>query len=340
MSTAEGDQLIRKAQSLISSASKGGLFDWGSKDDKYEDAAEKYKEAGAAYRMTSNLIKAAQAYEEASKIYDSKLNQKFNKASALKEAAKCYQEDDLDAAIRCLQASIDTSESAGNSRRAAEDISSDSLGLGRLLERQAREIQSMGIPPEPPKFLIDEKNEAYENPKWKPWLEEVHQHWMKAIQAWNKAAGIYNTEVTSQLGNKCRDAIGRIYATLPVHPNYHGALAVFDVSAKKFAHDDKKRLFIPQYLFSEGLCVVAIGDSIRTENTFKEFQQLVPDFFLNREGQFLKTIASALEAKDPEAIDLAKKNIWRTTLPEWQNTVVEKIKADATPDPLAETDYT
>jgi hypothetical protein len=40
------DRLLSEANAKLSSASKGGFFSFGPKSDKYEEAADKFRDAG------------------------------------------------------------------------------------------------------------------------------------------------------------------------------------------------------------------------------------------------------------------------------------------------------
>lgn len=116
------------------------------------------------------MDQAGAAYTRAANIYKNNLEaQDFNAAAALREAAKCYRVGHLGKSIIALENAVNISDKK-NRRRAAEDITSDSLGLARLQERASQEAKTE---------------------------EEQTKYMEKAIESWRRASKIYEGEGTS-----------------------------------------------------------------------------------------------------------------------------------------------
>ncbi len=65
------------------------IFGFG-KQQKYEDAAENYTNAGNAYKLASDFPNAAKAFIKCSQVWE-QTSEKFNITNALVEAGQCYK---------------------------------------------------------------------------------------------------------------------------------------------------------------------------------------------------------------------------------------------------------
>ncbi|KAI5285784.1 vesicular-fusion protein S17 [Ascosphaera acerosa] len=121
--------LLDKAEKALQSASGG--FSWfGSKTDKYENAADLYQQAGNAFRLQKMNKEAGQAFERAAAIHQNNLNEPDDAAQQYIEAFKVYRKSDPEDAARVIQGAIQHYTSKGNFRRAA----SYQQNLGELYE--------------------------------------------------------------------------------------------------------------------------------------------------------------------------------------------------------------
>ncbi|CAD6592535.1 MAG: vesicular-fusion protein S17 [Alectoria sarmentosa] len=111
-------QLLAQADKAYSSADSG--FSWfGSRTEKYENAAELYISAAGAYRLQQAGQEAGMAYEKAANIQGTKLSEPDDMANTLQDAFKAYRKTCPEDAARCLSQAIDHYVSKGNIRRAA-----------------------------------------------------------------------------------------------------------------------------------------------------------------------------------------------------------------------------
>ncbi|KAI5289353.1 vesicular-fusion protein S17 [Ascosphaera aggregata] len=117
------------ADKALQSASGG--FNWfGSKVEKYENAADLYQQAANAFRVQKMNKEAGQTFEKAASVHRDNLNEPDDAAQQLIEAFKVYRKSDPEDAARVLQGAILHYTSKGNFRRAA----SYQQNLGEIYE--------------------------------------------------------------------------------------------------------------------------------------------------------------------------------------------------------------
>ncbi|KAK4228952.1 putative vesicular-fusion protein sec17 [Podospora fimiseda] len=111
--------LEEKARKALQNASGGFSFFGGGKEDKLQNAAELFVQAGNAYKMEKLNKEAGKAFEQAAKIHREKLNEPDDAANIMVDAFKVYRKDDPEAAVRCINDAINRYTAKGNYRRAA-----------------------------------------------------------------------------------------------------------------------------------------------------------------------------------------------------------------------------
>ncbi|OLL22304.1 putative vesicular-fusion protein sec17 [Neolecta irregularis DAH-3] len=111
-------ELLAKADKKAASADGGwSLFGGGS--NKYEDAAELYKDAANGFRLANLGREAGQALEKATNM-QLKSGEKDDAANTLIDAFKCYRKTDPEDAIRVLEQAVVIFTQRGGFRRAAQ----------------------------------------------------------------------------------------------------------------------------------------------------------------------------------------------------------------------------
>lgn len=109
-----------RAQADKAASSAGAGFGWfGSKTDKYENAASLYTQAANGYRIQKNGKEAGQCFELAARIHGDKLNEPNDMAQAYIDAAKAYRQTDPEDSARAMSLAVDHYLRSGNFRRAA-----------------------------------------------------------------------------------------------------------------------------------------------------------------------------------------------------------------------------
>jgi len=311
----EADKLVRQAESLRASAGKsGGFFSWASssKEEKQDEVIDKYREAAALYRKAKELEKAGVCFERVASVFEEKgKDYVVSVVQALKDAAKVYHVDNLPKAISCLEKVILLYETKveGGPRKAADVISSDSLGLASFLERSSLEAKT----PE----------------ERRQWLD-------KAVAAWYKASEVYKTENTAPSLMKAQNNIGRLEVG---RGNYRKAFEAFNVNVEICQKaTDGKKLYLAAYQGNAGLCLLAENveaDSDARELIFSDWGVFAEssDISITREGRFLRAVFDAEKEGKKDEIDLAVKNIWLTKLDPWQKACVAQVKERITDEP-------
>ncbi|QPG94576.1 hypothetical protein C2857_006413 [Epichloe festucae Fl1] len=110
--------LLQKAEKTLSSAGSGFSF-FGGREDKYQNAADLFTQAGNAFKMQNQNVEAGKAFEQAAHVQTSKLDEPDDAANSLVDAFKAYRKDAPSDAVRCLKVAVDRYCSKGNFRRAA-----------------------------------------------------------------------------------------------------------------------------------------------------------------------------------------------------------------------------
>ncbi|GAB0134234.1 hypothetical protein EsDP_00002614 [Epichloe bromicola] len=110
--------LLQKAEKTLSSAGSGFSF-FGGREDKYQNAADLFTQAGNAFKMQNQNVEAGKAFEQAAQVQTSKLDEPDDAANSLVDAFKAYRKDAPSDAVRCLKVAVDRYCSKGNFRRAA-----------------------------------------------------------------------------------------------------------------------------------------------------------------------------------------------------------------------------
>jgi alpha-soluble NSF attachment protein len=114
------DRLYSEANAKLN-AKGGGFFGFGaSKTERYEEAADKFRDAGNMYRQTRDMQNSGKAFERAAEVHERYLGDPLESAKLLQDAFKSYKEASPADAVRCLLRSSQLYVSKGNFRRAAD----------------------------------------------------------------------------------------------------------------------------------------------------------------------------------------------------------------------------
>ncbi|KAK3304509.1 soluble NSF attachment protein [Chaetomium strumarium] len=178
--------LEEKAKKTLQSAS-GGFSFFSNKEDKYQNAAELYIQAGNAYRLEKMNREAGQAFEQAAKIHREKLNEPDDAANIMVDAFKVYKKEYPNDAVRCIKAAIERYQAKGNFRRAATHLEN----VAELLEVEVGDRkQAMEFYRQAAHWYEEDGAKALAN---KLWLKEadiaaLEGDYYKAVQNFEKVA--------------------------------------------------------------------------------------------------------------------------------------------------------
>lgn len=151
-------QLLAQADKAYSGAGSGFSF-FGSRTEKYENAAELYIKAASAYRAKRAMREAGMAYEKAATIQGTKLSEPDDMANTLQDAFKVYREQHADDAARCLSQAIEHYVSKGNYRRAA----TQKQILAELYEKNGDRVNARSTFAEAAQWFEDDNASALAN---------------------------------------------------------------------------------------------------------------------------------------------------------------------------------
>ncbi|KAG8465843.1 hypothetical protein KFE25_005413 [Diacronema lutheri] len=103
----------------------------GSKDAKYEDAAELYQKAGNAFKVSKNFQEAGDAFKNAAGCFQ-KISSQHEAATAFQEAGNAYKKVDSAQAVAMLQLTIDILSDLGRFSQVAKHHKD----IGEMLEAE------------------------------------------------------------------------------------------------------------------------------------------------------------------------------------------------------------
>jgi len=184
--------LLQKADKLLASAS-GGFSFFSNKQDKIQDAADTYQQAGNAFRLQKDNLEAGKAFEKAAAVFKDRLNEPSDAANCYLEAFKVFRKDDPRKAVDVLQNSISHYCNSGSWRRAATHMENK----GEVLENELGDKKgAMGCYEEAATWYEGDNASALANKLWLKVadLAALEGDYYKAIDNYEKVAD-------SSLGN-------------------------------------------------------------------------------------------------------------------------------------------
>jgi alpha-soluble NSF attachment protein len=144
MDTSSAERLLAEANAKLASASKSGGFfsslSGSSKQEKYEEASDLFKDAANAFRAVRDLPRSGAAFERAAEVCQ-KHGDPNEAARYYTDAFKSYKEVAPNDAVRCIGKSVQLYSQKGNFRRAA-DLQSELSEMFERLEDLPRALQA------------------------------------------------------------------------------------------------------------------------------------------------------------------------------------------------------
>jgi alpha-soluble NSF attachment protein len=104
--------------------------------------------------------------------------------------------------------------------------------------------------------------------------------------------------------------------------DYHKSIELYEKVAKVSVANQLMKYSVKDYLLKSGICLLAAGDMVTTNQALEKYRELDPPFTSTREHQLLVDLAETVEAGDPEAFadklfqydQVSKLDKWKTTL--------------------------
>jgi alpha-soluble NSF attachment protein len=104
--------------------------------------------------------------------------------------------------------------------------------------------------------------------------------------------------------------------------DYHKSIELYEKVATVSVANQLMKYSVKDYLLKSGICLLAAGDMVTTNQALEKYRELDPPFTSTREHQLLVDLTQTVEAGDPEAFadklfqydQVSKLDKWKTSL--------------------------
>lgn len=275
------------------------MADQTARGDDFEKRAEKKlsgwsifgsktDEAVDFYEKAANCFKLAKNWERAGSVY-TKLANCHLKLDSKHEAASAY----VDAANCHKKYSM--TEAALSLDQAVNLF----LEIGRL-NMAARYCKELGE------------------------LYEQEQNIEKAMDYFERAADLFQSEEVTTSANQCKQKVAQFAAQLEEYPK---AIEIFEAIARHSINNNLLKYSVKGILLNAGICQLCRGDVVGITNALERYQELDPSFSGTREYKFLADLAAAIDEEDVgKFTDSIKEFDSMTRLDPWKTTLLLRAK--------------
>uniref|UniRef100_B3TM20 Alpha-soluble NSF attachment protein n=1 Tax=Elaeis guineensis var. tenera TaxID=51953 RepID=B3TM20_ELAGV len=248
----------------------------------------KYEDAADLYDKAANCFKLGKKWDRAGAIYI-KLANCHLKLASKHEAASAY----VDAANCYKKISV---QDAAQSLNQAVNLF---LEIGRL-NMAARYCKELGE------------------------LYEQEQDFEKAMDYFERAADLFESEEVTTSANQCKQKIAQFAAQLEQYPK---ATEIFEAIARKSMNNNLLKYSVKGILLNAGICQLCRGDLVAITNSLERYQELDPTFSGTREYKLLADLAASVEEEDVgKFTDVIKEYDSMTRLDPWKTTLLLRAK--------------
>ncbi|XP_078439905.1 alpha-soluble NSF attachment protein 2 [Wolffia australiana] len=270
------------------------MADHLAKGEEFEKKAEKklagwglfgskYEDAAELLDRAANSYKLAKSWDKAGTAY-TKLANIHIKLDSKHEAASAF----VDAA-NCYK-----KVSSQDAARCLDQAVNFLLEIGRL-NMAAKHCKDLG--------------EVY----------EAEQNFEKAIDFYERAADLYQSEESTTSANQCKQKVAELSAQLEQYPK---AIEIYEAIARHSLNNNLLKYSVKGYLLNAGLCQLCRGDVVAITNALERYQDLDPTFSGTREFKLLTDLAAAVDEEDvgkftavvAEFDSMTRLDPWKTTL--------------------------
>ncbi|KAJ0968733.1 hypothetical protein J5N97_021610 [Dioscorea zingiberensis] len=275
------------------------MADQEARGDEFEKKAEKkltgwgffgskYDDAADLFDKAANCFKLAKNWERAASAYN-KLANCHLKLESKHEAASAY----VDAA-NCYK-KISAQDAAESLNQAVNLF----LEIGRL-NMAARYCKELG--------------EIYEQ----------EQNFDKAIDYFERAADLFQSEEVTTSANQCKQKVAQFAAHLEQYPK---AIEIFEAIARHSMNNSLLKYSVKGLLLNAGICQLCRGDVVAITNALERYQDLDPTFSGSREYKLLADLAASMDEEDVgKFTDAIKEFDSMTRLDPWKTTLLLRAK--------------
>ena len=270
------------------------MADQTAKGEDFERKAEKklagwgifgskYDDAADLFDKAANCFKLAKNWDKAGSVYI-KLADVQLKLDSKHEAAGAY----VDAANCYKKISV---QDAAQSLNQAVNLF---LEIGRL-NMAARYCKELG--------------EIYEQ----------EQNLEKAIDYFERAADLFQSEEVTTSANQCKQKVAQFSAQLEQYPK---AIQIYEAIAQHSINNSLLKYGVKGILLNAGICQLCKADVVAITNALERYQEIDPTFSGTREYKLLSELAEAMDEGDvakftnslQEYDSMTRLDPWKTTL--------------------------
>ncbi|KAK4766269.1 hypothetical protein SAY87_007911 [Trapa incisa] len=169
-------------------------------------------------------------------------------------------------------------------------------------------------------------------------LNESDQNIEGAIDNFERAAELFESEEVTTSANQCKQKVAQFAAQLE---QYQKAIEIYEAIAKHSLNNNLLKYGAKGHLLNAGICQLCKGDVVAITNALDRYQDLDPTFAGTREYRLLKDVASAMDEEDVEKFtDAVKEFDSMTPLDSWKTTLLLRVKEKLKAKELEEDDLT
>lgn len=275
------------------------MADQTAKGEEFEKKAEKklagwgifgskYDDAAELFDKAANCFKLAKNWDRAGSVYI-KLANCHLKLDSKHEAASAY----VDAANCYKKISVqDASQSLSQAVKLF-------LEIGRL-NMAARYCKELGE------------------------LNEQEQNLEKAMDYFEQAADLFQSEEVTTSANQCKQKVAQFAAQLEQYPK---AIEIYEAIARHSINNALLKYGVKGFLLNAGICQLCKNDVVAVTNALERYQELDPTFSGTREYKLLADLADSMDEGDVVKFTNALQEYdSMTRLDPWKTTLLLRVK--------------
>eukprot|EP01086_Lenisia_limosa_P015974 TRINITY_DN5478_c0_g1_i1.p1 TRINITY_DN5478_c0_g1~~TRINITY_DN5478_c0_g1_i1.p1 ORF type:complete len:319 (+),score=94.72 TRINITY_DN5478_c0_g1_i1:102-959(+) len=254
----------------------------------FSNKEAKNEEAAELYQRAAQLYKLAKKWPEAAQAYISaaecqiRIGGDYDVASSFADAAVCYKK-----------------------------TGSNTTDAVQCLQQSVDVFTTMG------KFIMAAKNQ-----KEIAELLENDMETRTALEAYEKAADLYNCEDNSSTANQCLLKVALLSAQVDTDEDYKKAYEIFERVAAAALNNNLLKYSAKDYFLKAGICRLCTKDYVCARNGLESYQNMDPSFVGSREAKLLEALCDAADNMDVESFTnavydfdaISKLDTWKTTM--------------------------
>ncbi|XP_074562938.1 alpha-soluble NSF attachment protein 2-like, partial [Curcuma longa] len=126
-------------------------------------------------------------------------------------------------------------------------------------------------------------------------LYEQEQNPEKAIEYFERAADLFQSEEVTTSANQCNQKVAQLAAQLEQYPK---AIEIYEAIAKHSINNNLLKYSVKGILLNAGICQLCKGDVVAITNALERYQEIDPTFSGTRECKLLSALADSMDEED------------------------------------------